>query len=170
DPQRNSEQPTTYRVALGNRACLAREHQEGGLEGVLGILLMAQHAPAHSKHHRPITLHQGCKRLFIPLRQEPLEQMAVANISSIGGGNEPADVMEDSASRAVCHKRTQSSCEDSSIGYSARLRGTLPEKWASSTDDCSASQLRKGHAQGELLPNLKIRIGKTRAFDRSSGP
>jgi len=37
---------------------LAGQHEKRRLEGVLGVLDMAQHAPAEAEHHRPVPPHQ----------------------------------------------------------------------------------------------------------------
>ena len=56
--QRDSKEPTGQRVALSDRTCSAQEHQERGLEGVLGVVRIVEHLPANVQDHGPVTLDQ----------------------------------------------------------------------------------------------------------------
>ena len=48
------EQPAGHRLRVADRAGLPGQHQEGGLEGVLGVLVVVQHAAADAQHHRAV--------------------------------------------------------------------------------------------------------------------
>jgi hypothetical protein len=53
------------------------EDEEGDLEGVLGVMAVAQDAPADAQHHRPVPPHQRLKRRLVAPRQEALQQLPV---------------------------------------------------------------------------------------------
>ena len=59
DAMRDAVQPARERVLHPERPGLPGQHEEGGLEGVLGGMLVAEHAPADAEDHRPVPLHQG---------------------------------------------------------------------------------------------------------------
>jgi hypothetical protein len=52
-------QPIGNLLTPAYRAGLAGEHEEGGLEGVLGILVVSEHTPAHAPDQRAMALHKG---------------------------------------------------------------------------------------------------------------
>jgi hypothetical protein len=54
-----------------------RQHQEGCLEGVLGLVLVAQQAPAHAENHRPVATDQRREGGLVPARQEACQQLGV---------------------------------------------------------------------------------------------
>ena len=53
------------------------EFQEGGLEGVFGVVV-AQQPAAHAPHHRPVTLDEGSKGGFVAAFDEASQQLCVA--------------------------------------------------------------------------------------------
>jgi hypothetical protein len=50
------------------------EHEERRLKGVLGVVQVAQDAPAQPQHHRPVPRHQDRERRLIALADEALQQ------------------------------------------------------------------------------------------------
>ena len=56
---RHAVQPARERILHPERSRLFGQHEEGGLEGILGGVLVAEHAPADAEDHRPVPLHQG---------------------------------------------------------------------------------------------------------------
>ena len=59
---------------------LADQDQEGRLEGVLGLVIVAQHAAAGAKDHRPVPLHQCPESHFGRLAGggcKPFQQLSV---------------------------------------------------------------------------------------------
>ena len=52
-------EPTGHRLDLADRAGLAGQDQESGLECVFGVVRIAQDLPASSQDHRAMTLYQG---------------------------------------------------------------------------------------------------------------
>ena len=61
-PQRDAVEPVAQQLGLAERPGLAGQHEEDGLEGVLGVLVVAQELPADAQHHRPVAGHQGGER------------------------------------------------------------------------------------------------------------
>jgi hypothetical protein len=65
------------RLALQATQQEQRQHQEGGLAGVLGVLLVVQHPPARSQDGGAVAPHQGRERCLVPLAHEGVQQRAV---------------------------------------------------------------------------------------------
>src|SRR5262249_31298983 len=59
DAVRDLIEPTRNRGTVGDRGGLAREDEEGGLKGVLGIVAVPQDAPADAEDERPVPAHQS---------------------------------------------------------------------------------------------------------------
>ena len=75
-------EPRAQRPARAERPGLANEHEERGLECVIGIGVIAEHAPADREHHRPVTPHHGREGVLIPRVDEAVEQLTVAAIAA----------------------------------------------------------------------------------------
>ena len=70
-------QPGADRLALADRAGLAEQDQECRLERVLGLVRVAQDAPADAQHHRAVQGHERGERRLVTTAHEPLEQRPV---------------------------------------------------------------------------------------------
>jgi hypothetical protein len=57
---------------------LANQHQEGGLEDVFGVMVVAENPPADSQHHWPMANYQALKGGLVMPFQERLQQLSVA--------------------------------------------------------------------------------------------
>ena len=57
-PDRDPVQPVAQQVGVADRPGLAGQDEEDGLEGVLGMLHVAQELPADAQHHRPVPADQ----------------------------------------------------------------------------------------------------------------
>jgi hypothetical protein len=66
--------------------CLAGEDQEGGLEGVVGVVAVAENAPANAKHHRPVAADQARKGGLVSAGQEALHKLAVVQHRLVASG------------------------------------------------------------------------------------
>ena len=59
----------------------AGQHEEDGLEGVLGMMAVAQELLADAQHHRPVASHQGGEGRLggegVAAGDEPLDELAV---------------------------------------------------------------------------------------------
>ena len=52
-------EPVAQQVGVADRPRLPRQHEEGGLEGVLGEVAVGEDLPADAQHHRAMTRDQG---------------------------------------------------------------------------------------------------------------
>src|SRR5262245_59405991 len=73
-------EPASERCRLPNRTGVVGEDEAGGLEGVLGVGLVAEHAAADLQHHWPMTAHQGMEDSLLLLGSESLEQFLVRQV------------------------------------------------------------------------------------------
>ena len=73
--------PTTAREA--SAAGPADQHQERGLEGVVGVVRVAQDAPADAQHHGSVPAHEDGKGGLVMPGQETLEQLAVRQVAAV---------------------------------------------------------------------------------------
>ena len=60
----HAAEPGCERLVDPDRASLAHQDQEGGLERVVGVVPMPQQLPADRQDHRPVTMHQLAERRF----------------------------------------------------------------------------------------------------------
>ena len=70
-------QPAADRAAPADRRGVARQGEECGLEGVFGIVLVVQHAPADAEDQRAVAAHQRREGCFLAPCGETLQQFAV---------------------------------------------------------------------------------------------
>ena len=70
-------QPVADHLPRRDGRRLADEDEEGGLEGVLGVVV-AQQAAAHAPHHRAVPLDEGGEGRLVAALDEAAEQFAVA--------------------------------------------------------------------------------------------
>jgi hypothetical protein len=83
--------------------CLADEDEKGGLEGILGIVLVAQNTAADAPHHRSMSAHQGCNSGFVTAAEVVLQQLPIGQPSPITHKHGPAKVLDDLAHLAGRH-------------------------------------------------------------------
>ena len=95
--------PARQGPAPVQRRGLAGEDEEGGLEGVLGVLLLAQHPPAHAQHQRPVAPHQLRKRLAVPVVCVPFEEPAIPRLRALSGADQPAEVPQNGSQGSRRH-------------------------------------------------------------------
>src|SRR5262249_43078214 len=96
-------EPTGDRVPPAHGGCLAREDEEGGLEGILRIRAVAQDAPAHAQDHRPVAADEGGEGGLVALVAEPAKQFAVGGVLSRLSRGAGAEVTHQKASLAAVH-------------------------------------------------------------------
>jgi hypothetical protein len=76
----NSIEPGAEQVGVSDRPRLTCEDEEHSLEGVFGVMVVAEELAAHSKHHRAMAFHdrRECRLAGIfPTRGKPIEQLPV---------------------------------------------------------------------------------------------
>ena len=92
-------EPGAQRIPHPERPGLADQDQERGLEGILGVVRIIQHAPADAQHHRPMPLHQdreGQLGGLAPVGREPLQELSVRQVPDRPHVEERAELPEDS--------------------------------------------------------------------------
>src|SRR5262249_49717184 len=78
--------PAGQGVRFADGAGLAGEQEEGGLEGVLGLVGVAQQSPAHAQHQRAVPEDQGGKGGFLALGGETPEEGSIRSWVGAGHG------------------------------------------------------------------------------------
>ena len=90
--------------SLGSdRRRLADEDEEGGLEGVLGVVVVAEDTAAHAPDHRAVPPHQGCKSRLVTAAEVVLQQLPIGQPRPIPQKHRPAKVLDDLAHLAGRH-------------------------------------------------------------------
>ena len=87
----NVVEPGTDRLSPVNLPGLLRQHQEAGLESILGVGIVAEHAPAHAHHHRPMAADQRRECLLVTTVREAIQQLPITGIGTTGGAEQAAD-------------------------------------------------------------------------------
>ena len=73
------------------------QFQERCLEGVLGVLPVAQHPPADAQNHRPVPMHQFLERrlgVVASLGDETVQKLSVRQAPDCPLTEQPADLPE----------------------------------------------------------------------------
>jgi hypothetical protein len=81
----------------------ADEDQEGGLEGVLGVGLVAQDAAADTQDHGAVTAQQGLKSGPVVARDKALQEVAVSSLGGRGPEGGPAQILEQAGQSSARH-------------------------------------------------------------------
>jgi hypothetical protein len=79
-PDGRAVEPPGHRPDAGQVGGAAGEHDEHGLEGVVGVGRVAERPPARAPHHRPVPGEQHRERRLAPGGRERAEQLAVRNV------------------------------------------------------------------------------------------
>src|SRR5262249_16488786 len=87
-----------------NRLPFPSEDQEGGLEGILGILLLAQDAPADAVDHRPVPAHDGLEDGLVAPGEGSFDELPVGLVSQRFRDHPPREATEEGAQ--VCRGHT----------------------------------------------------------------
>jgi hypothetical protein len=73
---------------------LPRQDEEGGLEGILGGMSVAQHASADAKYQRPMPAHKNFNGGLVPASQEPLQKLAIRHRRRRYAADQVANVVQ----------------------------------------------------------------------------
>jgi len=84
---------------------LARQDEEGGLEGVLGAVNVVQHAAADAEDQRPVTAHQHLDGGFVAVGHEPLQQLTVRHCRRRHAADQVAEVLQQGVGMGLGHAR-----------------------------------------------------------------
>src|SRR5262249_54443789 len=79
---------------LADAAGLAGQNQEAGLERVLRLVRITEHASADAHHQRTVPADDDRKGRLVALDNETLQQLGVAEVLVPVSADEPADVTE----------------------------------------------------------------------------
>ena len=77
-------EPASDGLAVGDGGGLLGQDEEGRLEGVLGVLGVAEDAAADGQHHRPVPAHQGREGGVVAAGDELAEQLPVREAAAVG--------------------------------------------------------------------------------------
>ena len=86
-----------------DRAGLLDQDEEGGLEGVLGVVGVAQDAPADGQDHRPVPRHQRLEGRRIALGEEAVEELRVGEPGDGPAAEQAVDLPQGGAQRLDGH-------------------------------------------------------------------
>ena len=109
--ERHSMQPVAQQIGVADRAGLARQDEEHGLEDVLGEMSVAQELAADGEDHRTVSHHQGRERRFpgtIAPGVEPLQELAVGQSRDGATLKEQLDLVDDGVGGRTDHVRRSS--------------------------------------------------------------
>ncbi len=98
DAQRDAVEPAPDRSPVADGGGAADEDQERGLEGVLGVVIVAQDRVADAEDHRPVPLDQDGERPFGDLLgafSEPAQEFGVGQAADAARVEEHLDIPKD---------------------------------------------------------------------------
>jgi hypothetical protein len=101
-------QPPTQGQPLANRPGPPGQDQERGLEGVLGVVFVAQDVPTDAVHERPVPLDQGGERPVVAGGREPAQKLTIAQPGRVGRDHLGQPVQYPDLSNA--HARSSPNC------------------------------------------------------------
>src|SRR5262249_15832382 len=94
-------EPGGEALTLADAAGLADEDEEGGLEGVVGLVGVAQHLAADTADERPVAAEEGLEGGRVAAGDEAGEQLAVAAVG--GRAGKAAELSQDVGEVPVGH-------------------------------------------------------------------
>ena len=107
DVVRHAVEPGGQRIPPPDRSRLAGQDEEGGLEGVLGVVHVTEHAPADAEDHRPVSFHQRGEGQLGGLAvagREPVEQLPVGQPADRPRGEQRVDRPEGGPAAVSGHR------------------------------------------------------------------
>jgi hypothetical protein len=90
-------------LARPHRRRLANENKKSGLKSVVGVVYIAEDAPADATHHRAVTPQQRLERGFVASGDEMLQQLTVRPLLAQRLKGDAAKMMQQAI--AVPHRR-----------------------------------------------------------------
>ncbi len=89
--------PSADPFAVADRGGAADQDQEGGLEGVLDVSLVAKHAATDAQDHRPVPRDQSGERRLVAAGYVALQQRALAQSRHGSAVEQAVQLVEDRA-------------------------------------------------------------------------
>src|SRR5262249_32787281 len=99
----HAEEPVAHLLARPDRGGLVDEDEEGGLERILGVVVVSEDTAAHTQHHRAVPGQQRLEGGLVPPGDEPLQQLAVRRADPAGHLRRPAQPLQDPVHGTGCH-------------------------------------------------------------------
>src|SRR5262249_7249931 len=103
DAIRHLEQPAADRLTFADGAGLAGEDEEGGLEGVLGVVRVAKETQTEIEYHRPVPPDEDLERRLLAAADERFQQLGVGQRAAAVAADEPAQLLGDTLQRRARH-------------------------------------------------------------------
>jgi hypothetical protein len=103
DALSDAMQPATDRLLLADRGSPADEDEERGLEGVLGVVGVAQHPPADTQDHRAVAAHEGLEGALIAAQRKNLQELPIGGALVPQAGS--PQVLEEFGDRRGRHEK-----------------------------------------------------------------
>src|SRR5262249_4202292 len=97
-------QPVGDHLPWCDKRCLANKDQEGGLECVFGVVVVAQDSAAHAPDHRAVTFDQGSEGSFLPMLEVAPKELPIGQSCSLPHKHRLAKMLEDTADLAGRHQ------------------------------------------------------------------
>ena len=91
-------------IWVGPGAGQAGEDEKCGLERILRVCLVAQHAVADLQHHRAVAEQERVKGGLVSLASEAPQQLVVGQLAHALVEGDAADQLQDRAGRALGHR------------------------------------------------------------------
>jgi hypothetical protein len=104
-PAGDAVEPAPHRIQPADRARPAHQDQERGLEGVVGVVGVAEPVAADAQDHRPVAQHQHLERGRVAMVDEPFEQLPVGQPAGGPGFEERMDVAQQLDGRTPGHAK-----------------------------------------------------------------
>jgi hypothetical protein len=108
DPQGDPVQPAAEHVLFADLGGVLCQHHESGLEGVLGVLDLAQRMPTDAPNQARVPPHQGGEGSLVALAGELTQQLGVGQFPVIRARRQAPEVAHDRIEFAVDHERVSS--------------------------------------------------------------
>lgn len=103
NPVSHLVEPAADRVAFADGRGLASKHQEGDLEGILGLMVVVQDALAEAEDHRAMPPDQHLEGGLVALADELLQQLGVRQRATALPADEPTQLVADRVRWFVRH-------------------------------------------------------------------
>src|SRR5262249_29622929 len=96
-------QPGSQGLVVADGVGLLRQGEEGGLEGILGVLLVVQDVAANTGDQRAMPVDQGGKGGPVVAGGESVQQLVVIQLRAGLADDEPAEATDGIAQGCRCH-------------------------------------------------------------------
>ena len=93
DAPGHAVEPARQRRSAADGGSVAGQHEEGGLEGILRVLMVVQHAPADAHDQGAVAAHQRGEGGLVAGGAEAVQQVGVGRRGGIAGRRQLADLL-----------------------------------------------------------------------------